>query len=325
MIKNPINNLKPDDNKLHGIYRGVVEDRADPDKLGRCKIRVYGVHDFKNDKNLTEGVLTEDLPWAEPAMGLVEGSISGFGLWSVPLQGAHVFLFFENSNMMQPRYFASAPGLPKETPDPKMGFSDPKGNYPIKDRLDESDIHRLARTEKLEETNIQHKNDNLDKNINTATGSSWNEPESYYNAKYPDNIVLATHTGITIELDTTPNNQRVHIYHPSNTYIEIDKSGNMVIRNAGDKFDIIDKNEKKHVKEERNATVSGDEIELVEGNKTSKVDINKTETVLGDRKRTVVGKEDLTIKRSRKRKVSANEDITIGGVQTITASIINLN
>ena len=308
-MKNDLNYLKQDDNKYHGIYRGVVEDRNDPEKLGRCKIRVIGIHDILNTKNQQEGILTKELPWAEAAMGLLEGSISGFGLWSVPLQGSHVFLFFENGNMMQPRYFATAPGKPELKSNIKEGFNDPDGVYPLEDKLKVSDFHRLARAEKLEKTNVQHKNDNLDKTINTAVGNQWDEPQSYYNATYPDNIVLATHTGISIELDTTPNKQRIHVYHPSNTYIEIDVDGNMIIRNANNRFDIIDKNEKKHVKEERNATVSGDEIELVEGNKTSKVDINKTETVLGDRKRTVNGAET----------------VNISSTQTITASTIYLN
>jgi hypothetical protein len=37
---------------------GVVEDVADPDTLGRCRVRVFGYHD---DSTL---IPTEDLPWA---------------------------------------------------------------------------------------------------------------------------------------------------------------------------------------------------------------------------------------------------------------------
>jgi hypothetical protein len=41
------------------LYTGVVENRNDPLKLGRVKVRVHGVH------NTDIAILpTEDLPWA---------------------------------------------------------------------------------------------------------------------------------------------------------------------------------------------------------------------------------------------------------------------
>ena len=42
------------------FYVGVVEDRNDPLNLGRCKVRVAGIH--THDKTLLP---TEDLPWAQ--------------------------------------------------------------------------------------------------------------------------------------------------------------------------------------------------------------------------------------------------------------------
>ncbi|MFW6014834.1 MAG: hypothetical protein ACOCRK_00185 [bacterium] len=48
--------------KLHGMYRGVVEDNKDPEKMGRCKIRVWGVHTEKKNKTSTEGIPTEEIP-----------------------------------------------------------------------------------------------------------------------------------------------------------------------------------------------------------------------------------------------------------------------
>jgi hypothetical protein len=65
MIKNPLSSLQPESNKLFGIYRGVVEDnRSDPRKAGRIKVRVFGVHTKKKTKNSegTEGIPTEELP-----------------------------------------------------------------------------------------------------------------------------------------------------------------------------------------------------------------------------------------------------------------------
>ena len=43
------------------MYQGVVEDRNDPDQLGRVRVRFVGVHTEDKQK-----IATEDLPWAYP-------------------------------------------------------------------------------------------------------------------------------------------------------------------------------------------------------------------------------------------------------------------
>ena len=106
-----LEDLKQSDLKLHGFYRGVVEktDALEDAKRGRCRIRVYGVHSQIAVASVTEGIPTDELPWAEPVFGLIEGSSDGYGLFCIPQIGSHVFVFFENGNHMLPRYFGSAP------------------------------------------------------------------------------------------------------------------------------------------------------------------------------------------------------------------------
>ena len=104
-----LEDLKQSDLKLHGFYRGVVKDNNDTEQRGRCRVRVYGVHSQVITPSLTEGIPTEDLPWAEPVFGLLEGSSGGYGLFCIPQLDSHVFVFFENGNHMLPRYFGSAP------------------------------------------------------------------------------------------------------------------------------------------------------------------------------------------------------------------------
>jgi hypothetical protein len=60
----------------------------------------------------------------------MEGGISGYGMFGVPLQGSHVMCFFESGHLLQPRYFAGLPGKPTESPDSTKGFNDPDGVYP---------------------------------------------------------------------------------------------------------------------------------------------------------------------------------------------------
>jgi hypothetical protein len=60
-----INNIGRQNFNFTGIYRGVVEDNADPLDAGRVRIRIYNIHN-------TDGKETsiDDLPWARPALGL---------------------------------------------------------------------------------------------------------------------------------------------------------------------------------------------------------------------------------------------------------------
>lgn len=197
MIKNYPQDFITQDEKLPGIYRGVVEDNNDPEERGRCRIRIFGVHTENKNKGSLDGIPTDELPWAEPALGLFEGSISGYGAWTVPLKGSHVFLFFENGHIMHPRFFASVPGSPTDINHgfgKSDGFSDPDGVYP--DKLNEPDWHEKARGN-----------------------------------KYPNNIVFATRKGIIIELDNS-DETRIKITHPSDTSVEIDDIGNILINSS---------------------------------------------------------------------------------------------
>lgn len=94
---------------FNGIYRGVVEDNNDPNQTMRCRIRIFGLHTSKFEKVDGEGIPTDELIWAEPAIPITGGGASGFGTFGVPLQGTQVFLFFEGGSFLQPRYFAWSP------------------------------------------------------------------------------------------------------------------------------------------------------------------------------------------------------------------------
>lgn len=91
------------------IYRGVVVDNVDPSKFGRVKINIFGMYD---------GISVSNIPWAAPAFPVGFGAGNGYGQFSVPEIGSMVFCFFEQGDIYQPVYFASAPdgihGLPTE-------------------------------------------------------------------------------------------------------------------------------------------------------------------------------------------------------------------
>jgi len=642
--------IEDQSDKLYGIYRGVVEDRNDPEKQGRCKIRIFGIHSPLKVKKGFDGIPTEELPWAYPVTGLLEGSISGFGFWSVPLQGSHVMVFFENGHILQPRYFATVPGIPanttfasdidkaaadsyrnnakafkkgakeayeeiqndpnapeitnnnelgsiskgfesgnkgsgcissgkgdyggvsygsyqfasfngsrgndcsvsqfvntlppeqranfagktpgspeysaawtksvneigaedfhkyehnyikqkhydpvanrvknkygvdvskrcagvqdalwsvgvqhgpgtdsmfsragindsmtdeemieaiykersrtdayfskcspdvqqsvrkrymkevkmaqakckanppangevpeeiknateedlekdtqlsedeykerykedaKENPEPQSdtGFTDPDGVLPSKKKSEEPDLHRISRGE-TKGTAIEHKEkklDGKDKPIDNADkSSSWKEPAPGYKAEYPHNIVLATHGGIIIEIDSTPNEARFHLYHPSNSYVEINKDGTTIIRNNNDKFEIVMNNKHSHIHGDDLETIEQNRQIYVKGTETIKINEDQKETIdknverniginlkdsIGKDCNILIGKDEtLEVGNNYTEKVGSNYKSTIGGSKevnvsgtvnetssgnyTITAPIIKLN
>jgi len=109
-------------------FFGVVEDRNDPLRMGRVRVRIIGYHtENKND------LPTEDLPWASPILPITAASISGVGSAPIgPIEGTRVFGFFIDGESAQiPMILGSLPGVRVSAVDLSEGFSDPSGTYPI--------------------------------------------------------------------------------------------------------------------------------------------------------------------------------------------------
>lgn len=84
--------LVEEDYALDKTYIGIVEDNNDPERLGRCRIRVYNVFD---------PLPVEDLPWAVPDFGFI-GSTKGSFI--VPVVGTIVSVYFDRGEIYLPRY-----------------------------------------------------------------------------------------------------------------------------------------------------------------------------------------------------------------------------
>ena len=83
---------------------GVVEDRMDPEKMGRCRVRIYGYH---TDSKII--LPTKDLPWATPIQPITSAAISGIGSSPLgPVEGTWVIGFFlDGEDMQQPAIFGT--------------------------------------------------------------------------------------------------------------------------------------------------------------------------------------------------------------------------
>jgi len=89
-------------------FFGVVEDRKDPLKIGRVRVRILGYH--SDDKNVLP---TTKLPWATPIQGITSAATSGKGWTPLGLvEGTWVFGFFADPGSYQiPMVLGSIAGL----------------------------------------------------------------------------------------------------------------------------------------------------------------------------------------------------------------------
>jgi GH24 family phage-related lysozyme (muramidase) len=152
------------------------------------------------------------------------------------------------------------------------------------------DMPRLARGENIEETSVVGKNISAEEEVSTANGRGWNIPRSPYNAQYPYNRVYESESGHIMEFDDTPGAERINLYHPAGSWIEIDSNGNMVISSAGDDYDITNQSKHIYVRGNYDLTVRGASNVYVQGNAHMKVDGNYTTDVHGDYTLNVSGK-----------------------------------
>lgn len=255
-------------------FTGVVEDRKDPDKRGRVRVRIHALHSKEKQVNDStgQGIPTDDLPWATVVRPITSAAMDGIGQTPLGLvEGTWVFGFARDGDAYNDLLIlGSIGGKPEDPPDDKRGregFVDPRsageiaatpryinevenrdpgypgknipqGRYPQEKWLNEIDVNRLARGEKLDETLIKPKKDDLEKLIPTAFDAKWNEMAVPYAAEYPYNHVYETESGHVMEFDDTKGSERWHLWHKSKTYAEIHPDGKMQLKTQKDFFTV---------------------------------------------------------------------------------------
>lgn len=239
---------------------GVVEDRQDPEQLGRVRVRCFGWHSDEKDK-----IPTDQLPWAHPVIPVNNPNVY------TPKEGDMVFGFFiDGNNAQNPAIMGILPGKPIKKPDYSKGFSDPATNlnsrpkkpddaaeaYPKSKYIKEQTTNRLSRG-KSDGTIIATRKKNLKKNIRSAKGITWNEPNPPFKPTYPYNNALETESGHALEFDDTPGQERVHLAHKKGAYIEFDKDGTKLERVQKDNYCVIMGDDFIYIKGKAAITVDG--------------------------------------------------------------------
>jgi hypothetical protein len=243
---------------------GVVEARNDPLKLGRCQVRIGGGWHSDNKMKLP----TADLPWAIPSLPV--NNVNPYA----PKEGDMVFGFFlDGANAKEPVMVGVMPGIPlNANTNPQQAFTDPrtaaelaaapvrpdekKTNYPRK--IDEPTTSRLARND----TDYPHAIIASKK----SKKSNLFELDSPYAAKYPYDNVIESESGHVIEIDDTPDKERLHFYHRSGTYYEYRPDGTTQQKVVKDSYQAVDANKNVYVKGNYTVNVDGNLTFNVKGN-----------------------------------------------------------
>jgi len=108
--------------------------------------------------------------------------------------------------------------------------------------------------------------------IPTADGKSWSEPPIPWQAIYPYNHVHQTESGHIIEMDDTPNFERLHWYHRTGTFTEIHPVGIKVDKIVNNYYNIILGAKYTHIEASDYTTVDGSQENYILGNRTDKID-----------------------------------------------------
>jgi hypothetical protein len=274
-------------------FTGVVEDRNDPLKTGRLKVRILGHH--TDNKNILP---TADLPWALCVLPITASGISGIGQSATGLlEGSWVFGFFRDGHYRQePVILGSMPGRPIAYGKPETGFADPNVRigvtrnsegeivprtneiepyvsvYPV--HKNEPDVNRLAVSNPLNpHPSLGIRAMNRITGVPTADydsqmlatgesteasdGTTWDQPSNPYNATYPKNHVYESESGHLSEFDDTSEHERVHIRHRTGTGIEMHPNGTRTDTIHHDQYTLIQNDNQVYIQGKSDITIDG--------------------------------------------------------------------
>ena len=192
-----------------GIIEQVDDNDVDPLKLGRVRVRAHGYHSQD-----TAEVPTDTLPWAHV-------TYNDSKRMSVPTNGEWVIGFFlDGDEAQKPIIIGTIPGIDGVEPSTSKWT-----------RNDDGADTGVKNASQYTKKTTQHK------------GTDITEPENGYGTVYPHNKVVETSSGHLIEIDDTPDKERIHIYHKSGSFSEFHQDGTRVDKTEKDKYTITLGNE----------------------------------------------------------------------------------
>lgn len=297
-------------------FIGEVEDRNDPLRLGRVKVRCFGWHTL--DKEVQP---TADLPWANTVQPVTAPATSSSGL----TKGTWVFGFFlDGSRAQKPVVMGLIPGYrfgsPGESELPKAARGEDEYPAPA-DTLRDSTL-----TEDI----VIDPNEEQPDDTETGQVNKFSEPPRPNDAAYPTNLVQAHESGTYTQI---AGSGRYTIQINNGSYIEIDANGTGKYKVVTDHYEIVGGSKYVDVSGTVNMHVKGNVVSNIEGSLTENIAGNVirniagtlTETVTGDVAQTYEGNVSEFVSGSVSETTLGSKSDRTSGAVTITGSTIDLN
>jgi hypothetical protein len=266
---------------------GVVENRQDPLKLGRCQVRFFGIH-----SDSLADIPSSSLPWAMPVHSLNTHE------FTTPKETDVVFGFFADGGSKQlPIMVGIIPGVETNAPNTGTGYHDlrdqgviklapkyPVGRtyntdgtgiaiaeaniannevleslrYPRSWDLNAPSIPSIAYGGLLDTDVMQSRINAPNPVIETANNQAWRKPPPTFDPKYPYNQAFRSESGHTLEFDDTPGAERVTLQHRSGTAYDVMPSGSKVEEIVRNNYKIVMADDHIHVMGHAYITVDSD-------------------------------------------------------------------
>jgi hypothetical protein len=277
-------------------WLGTVEDVEDPEKLGRARVRMFGLHTQNKDD-----IPTEDLPWALPIMPVNTAFTDGLGSSPTGLvNGSIVFGFWvDGADQQTPAIIGTLGGVSKYAPNGDVGFNDPNECFPFLLDVPTTNVAARGTSGKYsgEHPATKWRKDNV-LSGSTCDGS-WSEPKTPSDPKYPWNSVRefrfdkpchSEDYGHVEEFDSSPGKERILAWHhkTKNNFLEIHHTGDEVHKIAGNHYELNLKDQTLLVKGDWKIEVEGNKTEYIHGNYCLLVDGHYKQTI-GEYKKVDVG------------------------------------
>lgn len=169
-----------------------------------------------------------------------------------------------------------------------------------------SEVNKLARNDVID-TAIYKRQKDIRTGAPLPNLKSFDQPPIGYNAKYPFNKVLETESGHVVELDDSKYAERIHVYHRSGTFVEMDSVGNYNSVVKGSSYRYVDHNEHLRVEGQGRISIGRGVQVFVEGD--ADIEVRGSVDLSG---------EDINISSRGRLNLSATEEINM------TSANINL-
>lgn len=177
----------------------------------------------------TENTNSDELPWCELKGDLFGGSNSTCGNSSVPKNGTYVYIEFLYGNPSYPIV---------------SGY--------VRGNQDSSNVHKVA---------------NLGESIFNTRNTNMIGPELpplNTSSTYPYNNVIETSSGV-IEIDDSPNNERISIQLKNGSYFELRPNGDVQIKSQKDTYSLVKGNLEEFIQNCVNSVIKGNVIQKIGG------------------------------------------------------------